>query len=325
MQRSGAMLLKLLNDALDLARIEAGRLELESAPFNLHELLDEVVELERGLAQIKGIGLQLTVANDFPWWVVGDALRIKQVLLNLTNNALKFTESGSVTISAQRADGGVLFSVADTGPGIPRASQMRMFQRFEQAAGPQQSSGSGLGLAICRELVILMQGSIELESQVGGGSTFHVRLPLDESSTADTLPQHPVTPGRRCHLLLVEDDGVVAAVIRGLLEGQGHNVCHVTNGLAALAEMARVDFDAVLLDLDLPGIDGFQVARLVRQREHAARHVPIVAVTARTGGDDEAHARAEGVDGFLRKPLTGEQLAEALARALAPAPEMRPA
>lgn len=325
MQRSGAMLLKLLNDALDLARIEAGRLELELAPFNLHELLDEVLELERGLARIKGIGLQLTVANDFPWWVVGDALRIKQVLLNLTNNALKFTDSGSVTISARRADGGVLFSVADTGPGIPQASQMRMFQRFEQAAGPQQSSGSGLGLAICRELVILMQGSIELESQVGGGSTFHVRLPLDESSTAVMLPRHLAAPGRRCHLLLVEDDSVVAAVIRGLLEGQGHNVCHVTNGLAALAEMARIDFDAVLLDLDLPGIDGFQVARLVRQREHALRHVPIVAVTARTGGDDEAHARAEGVDGFLRKPLTGEQLAEALARVLVPTSELRPA
>ncbi|HEY9512322.1 MAG TPA: ATP-binding protein [Rhodanobacter sp.] len=327
MQRSGAMLLKLLNDALDLARIEAGRLELEPAPFNPRELLDEVMELERGLAQIKGIHLQLQVAEDLPAWVVGDALRIKQVLLNLANNALKFTEHGSVTVSAQRVDDGVLFRVTDTGPGIPEASQMRMFQRFEQAAGPQQSSGSGLGLAICRELVNLMKGTIELESELGGGSTFRVCLPLGEPPATSMLPLRHAGPGRCCHVLLVEDDSIVAAVIRGLLEGQGHCVCHVTNGLAVLAEMARTEFDAVLLDLDLPRIDGFQVARLIRQREHAARRVPIIAVTARSGGGggDEARARAAGMDGFLRKPLTGEQLADALARVLGPVSEPRPA
>ena len=325
MQRSGAMLLKLLNDALDLARIEAGRLELEPMPFNPRELLDEVMELERGLAQIKGIQLQLRVDGNLPLWVVGDALRIKQVLLNLANNALKFTEHGSVTLSAQRVDDGVLFRVSDTGPGIPEASQTRMFQRFEQAAGPQQSSGSGLGLAICRELVNLMKGTIELESQVGGGSTFRVCLPLREPSATSVLPLRHTDPARCCHVLLVEDDSIVAAVMRGLLEGQGHSVCHATNGLAALAEMAHTDFDAVLLDLDLPGIDGFHVARLVRQREQTTRHVPIVAVTARSGSGDEVRARAAGMDGFLHKPLTGEQLADALAHVLGPAPELRPA
>ncbi len=325
MQRSGAMLLKLLNDALDLARIEAGRLELEPAPFNPRELLAEVMELEQGLAKIKGIALELSVTDDFPVWVVGDSLRIKQVLLNLANNALKFTEHGSVSLSARRVAEGLLFSVTDTGPGIPEASQMRMFQRFEQAAGPQQLSGSGLGLAICRELVLLMQGTIELESQVGGGSTFRVRLPLEEPAPSSMLLQPQADPGRRCHLLLVEDDSIVAAVIRGLLEAHNHHVCHVSNGLAALAEMAQTDFDAVLLDLDLPGIDGFQVARLIRQREHVSRHMPIVALTARSGGGDEARARAVGMDAFLRKPLTGEQLAEVLGRVVAPTPELRPA
>ncbi len=325
MQRSGGMLLKLLNDALDLARIEAGRLELEPAPFSPRELLDEVMELERGLAQIKGIRLELKVADDFPAWVVGDPLRIKQVLLNLANNALKFTEQGSVTLSAQRVAEGVLFSISDTGPGIPEASRTRMFQRFEQAAGPQRSAGSGLGLAICRELVSMMDGSIELESRVGGGSTFRVRLPLGEPPATSMLPVLHADIGRRCHLLLVEDDSIVAAVIRGLLEGQGHSVCHVVNGLAALAELAHTNFDALLLDLDLPGVDGFQVARLIRQREQASQRVPIVAVTARSGGEDEAGARTAGMDGFLRKPLTGEQLADALARVLSAPLVQRPA
>ncbi len=119
---------------------------------------------------------------------------------------------------------------------------------------------------------------------------------------------------RPCRLLLVEDDAIVAAVIRGLLEREGHAVTHVVNGLAALAELAHASFDAVLLDLDLPGVDGFQIARLIRQREHAGQHLPIVAVTARSGSDDEARARAAGMDDFLRKPLSGEQLAGTLAR-----------
>ncbi len=318
MQRSGSMLLKLLNDALDLARIEAGRLELELVSFNPRELLDEVMELERGLAQVKGIRLELQVADDFPAWVVGDPLRIKQVLLNLANNALKFTERGSVKLSAQRVSEGLLFSVSDTGPGIPEASRARMFQPFEQVAGPQRAAGSGLGLAICRELVSVMGGSIELESRCGGGSMFHVRLPLVEPTTTSVSQVLHVDSGRSCHLLLVEDDSIVAAVIRGLLEGQGHSVCHVGNGLAALAEMARVHFDALLLDLDLPGVDGFQVARLIRQREHAPQRLPIVAVTARVSSEDEVRARAAGMDGFLRKPLTGDELAEALARVLNP-------
>jgi len=275
-----------------------------------------VIDLESGQAQLKGIDLRLEAAGDLPARVVGDVLRIKQILLNLANNALKFTEHGSVTLSAQAVTEGLIFSISDTGPGIPEAGRARLFQRFEQLDGPQRASGSGLGLAICHELVSLMDGSIELESRVGGGSTFRVRLPLP-APPASAGPAHPDTDNaQHCRVLLVEDDVIVAAVIRGLLQAQGHEVCHVINGLAALAELAHAAFDVVLLDLDLPGVDGFQIARLIRQREAEGRHQPIVAVTARSGSDDEAHARAAGMDGFLRKPLTGEQLAEALARAL---------
>jgi len=315
MQRSGGMLLKLLNDALDLARIEAGRLELEPAPFSPRQLLEDVAQLEQGLAHARGIRFVLEVADDLPVQVVGDAVRIKQVLLNLANNALKFTERGHVTLRGERIADGLQFGISDTGPGIPEASQARLFQRFEQADGPQRAAGSGLGLAICRELVDMMGGSIELESRVGHGSTFRVRLPLAEPAEPAPMPA-PLAGGGSHRLLLVEDDTIVAAVIRGLLEREGHHVVHVINGLAALAELAHASFEAVLLDLDLPGVDGFQVARLIRQREPDARHLPIIAVTARSGGRDEARAREAGMDGFLRKPVSGEQLAGALARIL---------
>jgi CheY-like chemotaxis protein/anti-sigma regulatory factor (Ser/Thr protein kinase) len=314
MQRSGTMLLKLLNDALDLARIEAGRLELEPVAFEPRQLLEEVAQLEQGLAHARGLRFVLDAAADLPPQLLGDALRIKQVLLNLANNALKFTEQGSVTLRAQRIDGGLQFSIIDTGPGIPEASQARLFQRFEQVEGPQRRAGSGLGLAICRELVDMMGGSIELESRLAHGSTFRVRLPLVEPPAP--LPTAVPSSDRCYRLLLVEDDTIVAAVIRGLLERERHAVVHVVNGLAALAELAQSSFDAVLLDLDLPGVDGFQIARLIRQREHRQQHLPIIAVTARSGNKDEAMARDAGMDGFLHKPLTGEQLSQALARVI---------
>jgi CheY-like chemotaxis protein len=246
--------------------------------------------------------------------MVGDALRIKQVLLNLANNAMKFTERGGVILRVRRTDDGLRFSVIDTGPGIPEASQARLFQRFEQVTSPQRRTGSGLGLAICRELVAMMGGSIELESKVAFGSTFHVRLPLPVAhepavSSAQRSDGADIPPLR---ILLVEDDAIVAAVVRGLLERAGHEVRYVGNGLAALAELAQATCDVILLDLDLPGIDGFQIARLIRQREEPDRRIPIVALTARSGDDEEARARDAGMDGFLRKPLTGEQLRDAI-------------
>jgi signal transduction histidine kinase/ActR/RegA family two-component response regulator len=315
MQRSGAMLLKLLNETLDLARIEAGRLELEQVPFDPRQLVADVVQLEQGLAQAKRLYLEVELSEQLPPLLLGDVLRIKQVLLNLTSNAMKFTEHGGVTLRVAPVAGGVKFSVQDTGPGIAEASQARLFQRFEQVAGPQRHSGSGLGLAICRELVGLMEGSIELESRMGFGSTFHVRLPLDEVLDVSPVLASPSAAAANAtySILLVEDDEIVAAVIRGLLERQGHRINYVGNGLAALAEISQHTFDVILLDLDLPGVDGFQIARLIRQREGGTRRTPLIAITARAGGDEERRSLQSGMDGFLRKPLSGEQLAQILA------------
>jgi signal transduction histidine kinase/CheY-like chemotaxis protein/streptogramin lyase len=316
MQRSGGLLLKLVNDALDLARIEAGKLELEPAPFSPRMLAEDVARLEQAQAQAKGLALELQLGAALPALLLGDVVRIKQVLFNLVNNALKFTERGSVTLAMHWQGDALACTVSDTGPGIPEANQARLFERFEQDDGPQRRSGSGLGLAICRELVALMGGTISLRSQLGQGSSFCVRLPLQPTPNATVRHARAaggMTGGRALDVLLVEDDAIVAAVIRGLLEGQGHRVRYAGNGLQALAELAQGSCDAVLLDLDLPGVDGLQVARLIRQGEVDGRRVWIIAITARSGGDEEARSRAAGMDGFLRKPLTGAQLAEVLA------------
>ena len=320
-QHSGSLLLKLVNEALDLARIEAGRFELEQAPFDPAALLREVAALEQPLAARKGLALELEIATGLPPLVLGDGSRLRQVLLNLANNALKFTERGSVRLQLRCAGAALVFEVSDSGPGIPAASGERLFRRFEQGDGPQRQAGSGLGLAICHELVQLMGGRIDLESEPGRGSCFRVTVTLP-AVAADAAPAAQVpaaadegVPSLR--LLLVEDDPTVAEVLRGLLEAQGHRVTHATHGLAALAVLAQERIDALLLDLDLPGVDGFELARLVRTREAGSgRRLPIVAVTARTGGDEAARAGAAGMDGFLRKPVTGAQLAAALAACL---------
>jgi CheY-like chemotaxis protein len=165
----------------------------------------------------------------------------------------------------------------------------------------------------------MMGGSVELESKVAFGSTFHVRLPLPvaQEPAAAVTPRGEGIDALPLRVLLVEDDPIVAAVVRGLLERAGHDVRYVANGLAALAELAQTSCDVILLDLDLPGIDGFQIARLIRQREEPGQRIPIVAITARSGGDEEARAREAGMDGFLRKPLTGEQLQDAINAQLA--------
>ena len=319
-RNSGEVLLTLVNDALDLARIEAGRLQLTPAPFDPRALMRDVAELQRAKAAAKSLALHVAIDPATPGQVMGDAVRVRQILLNLSNNALKFTEHGEVRLMLEREEHGLRFTVSDTGPGITPADQAKLFQHYQQLDSPQRGSGSGLGLAICRELATLMDGRIELESAPGQGSTFRVHLPLPE--TAAPPAEHVSSPaggGPRWHLLLLEDDPTVAAVIAGLLEVQGHTVEHVPNALHAMEALERSRFDAALVDLDLPGLDGFQWAALVRSRENGHR-LPMIAITARSGGDEESRAHAAGMDGFLRKPLHGEQLAQALATVLTGVP-----
>jgi len=317
-QRSGDLMLRLVNDALDLARIEAGKLALADAVFDLHRVLTQIEELMQPLAQRKGLSLRLAIAPDAPRWVRGDSQRVQQVVLNLVSNAVKFTESGVVELGLAAAADGVVIAVRDTGPGLGAEQRERLFQRFEQAEGEltaRRHGGSGLGLAICRELAVAMGGRIEVESTPGQGSTFRFEVPLATAQApAATLPVAPGAP-LGCDILLVEDDATVAQVIRGLLEASGHRVVHAPHGLAALSELRSGRFALVLLDLDLPGLNGFELARLILAEANAP---PVVAVTARSDAADEQRVRQVGMQGFLRKPVRSQDLDAAVRRFVRP-------
>ncbi len=320
-QHAGTHLLRLVNDALDLARIEAGRLELDIRPFDLMTLLEQVEALMEPMAHHRGLAFERSFNLPGPVQVSGDEMRIRQILMNLLGNAIKFTEQGHVGLGIELVDDGhgVVFEVSDTGPGISEEQQQRLFHRFEQADGPRTASrygGSGLGLAICQELAVAMGGRIGIDSRPGQGARFSVHLPLPWTlqrsrhvgdATDDTRAALP--PLR---ILLVEDDATVADVITGLLRTRGHEVVHVLHGLAALSEVASGRFDIGLLDLDLPALDGIAIASQLRAMGY---ELPLIAVTARSDAYAEQQVLASGFDGFLRKPVTGDMLVEAIAQA----------
>jgi signal transduction histidine kinase/AmiR/NasT family two-component response regulator len=315
-QNSGRVLLRLVNDSLDLARIEAGKLDLEDKPLDLLALVRHIDALQRPLAEAKGLGFAVTTAPNVPRHVRGDAVRIEQIVLNLVGNAIKFSERGNVALDVSTSHDEIVFVVRDSGPGISPAMRARLFQRFEQADGPQRRAGSGLGLAICRELAMRMGGRIDVDSDVGVGSTFRVSLPLAAyPHTPNTTA--PRTTSHHLRALLVEDDATVAAVIAGLLRANGHDVTHVANGLAALSETATSRFDVALIDLDLPGVDGLALARMLRARDTGVR-LPLIGISARSVGDEERLCLDAGMDAFLRKPITGAMLDESLATLFAP-------
>lgn len=318
-RHAGEHLLRLVNDALDLARIEAGKLQLANADFVLRPLLDDIAGLMAPVAERKGLAFVEQVEPDAPLVVHGDRTRVQQILLNLVGNAVKFTDTGHVALETSGLQPqGVRFVVSDTGPGLNEEQRQRLFRRFEQAEGARTATrygGSGLGLAISQELAAAMGGRISVESEVGKGTRFIVDLPLpvgSESAPTSETAAAPATgtSGASLRLLLVEDDPIVAETLAGLLRAQGHAVVHAGHGLGALTEVATGRFDAALLDLDLPGMDGLTLARVLRDQGFTA---PLLAVTARSDPGAEAQARAAGFDDFLRKPVGGEQLAAAIA------------
>lgn len=308
-RRSGTTLLRLVNDALDLTRIEARRLVLESECVPLCALTGEVIALAACNAREKGLNLSSSSNANVPECIRGDAIRLRQILQNLVNNAVKFTEAGGVSLHVGYEGSSLVMTVTDTGPGMSPELCARVFSRFEQGGSPQRAQGSGLGLAICHELCTLMGGDIRVRSQVGQGTAFVVSLPLAPCRCGQSgTHTPPASPGMTCkRLLLVEDDPVVSDVIVGLLRERGHVVTAVGDGLAAMTELSRHTFDAMLLDLDLPMVDGFQVARMVRRMDGAA-DIPIVAVTARSTGDELVAIKDAGMDALVRKPMTGGDL-----------------
>lgn len=323
-RRSGTDLLRLINDLLDLSKIEAGRFELVAEPLDLAALVDEVAALERPLAEARGLALRVEVEPGLASRVVGDRLRLKQILLNLVSNAIKFTDAGSVTVVlGARPEGGQRLVVRDTGRGISTAEQAQLFRRYEQV-GAERRAGSGLGLSIVRALVERMGGTISLESEPGCGATFTIALDLPVAATApspDPTAAAGVAAGRPAALagarvVVVEDDATIRDVLLESLATRGAEARGAANGLEGIALLDDPGVAAAILDLDLPGLDGFGILAWIRGRAGAAARLPVIAITANSDPAVEVRCRAAGFDAFLRKPFVGDELVATLSRLL---------
>src|SRR5438045_1975212 len=266
MQRdSGRGLLTVINDILDFSKIDDGRVTIEQVPFSLHDALRGCMELFADQARLKGLDLTLSVAPGAPAHVLGDSTRLRQVLLNLVGNAVKFTEAGSVRVIVAGdtvVPDGIRFSVVDTGIGIEAPRIASLFERFTQAdsSTTRQYGGTGLGLAISKALVELMGGALQVESTPGLGSTFFFVLALqavDPSQAHPTMWGGSAAPGLRYRILLAEDNEASRELIAAMLEQAGHEVIGVSNGLQAVDAAAMEKFDAILMDVQMPEMDGY--------------------------------------------------------------------
>ncbi|HUG21572.1 PAS domain-containing hybrid sensor histidine kinase/response regulator [Piscinibacter sp.] len=317
----------IISDILDLSKIEAGKIMLESVPFGLRDTLSAVHDAYRSLAEAKGLTLVLAVDQSVPAAVQGDPVRVRQILTNFVTNALKFTERGLVRIHAAAGGAGrVRFSVSDTGPGIDAATQQRLFMPFSQAddSTTRRYGGTGLGLSICRELAHMMGGDVGVQSVPGAGSTFWAELPLPETTVPDSEHGELDVPVERLHgarVLMVEDNLVNMLIAVAMLEQWGIEVVQATDGPMALDAVALAaqqgrPFDAVLMDVQMPRMSGHEVARDLRRRfdRHA---LPIIALTAAALVSERDEALASGMNDFLTKPIDAPRLKEALARAIA--------
>jgi signal transduction histidine kinase/ActR/RegA family two-component response regulator len=327
-QSSAQSLLSLLNEILDLSKIEASRLEIESAPFQPAHLIQAVMATMAGCAQQKGLELTAAVAADVPATVLGDELRLRQVLLNLVGNAVKFTEVGSVHVSLEGESLSAVattlrFSVADTGIGIPEDKRKTIFEPFRQADGSvaRQYGGTGLGLAISSRLVELMSGRIWVESDIGRGSTFRFTARVGvcelglEREGAEQTTAPPIAALPRLRILLAEDNPVNQKVACRLLENAGNEVAVVGDGEAAVERWASEQFDVILMDVQMPRMDGLAATEEIRKRERGTdAHTPIIAMTALAMAGDRERCVAAGMDGYISKPIDKSELIGVLHR-----------
>jgi PAS domain S-box-containing protein len=324
-QSSANHLLNLINDILDLSKIEARQMELERIEFDLRACLDQAIENIAAEAHRKHLQTSCVSASDVPTALIGDPGRLQQVLINLLGNAVKFTNAGeiSVTVDVESTTTHyplttLHFTVRDSGIGIAPDKQSLIFEAFRQADGSttRNYGGSGLGLTISRQLVELMGGRIWVESEVGKGSAFHFSVPLEINSRASVSPA-PIsapTQDRAMHILLVEDNLAAQIVGKRMLEKIGHRVEIATNGKAAVSATERAMFDLVLMDVEMPVLDGLTAIRQIRAREkEIGGHVKIISLTAYAMKEDRERCLAAGADSYLAKPLSPARLAAALA------------
>ncbi|CAN5395382.1 hypothetical protein BH10PSE17_BH10PSE17_09880 [soil metagenome] len=322
---SGEALLTVINDILDFSKIEAGRMDLESAPFDLRRCIESALGLVRQRAAEKDLSLDCTIADDVPRAVSGDATRLRQILLNLLSNAVKFTEHGTIDLNVKRGTGNLMeFSVVDTGIGLSDAGMAKLFKRFSQAdsSTTRQYGGTGLGLVISRHLAELMGGSLSAESAgVGKGSTFRCSIAAPEAvstSAADTASRSVIDPRMAerhpMRILLAEDNRVNQKLALRLLQQMGYDADLAHNGREALESLERRPYDLVLMDVQMPEMDGLEASRRITARWPAEQRPRIVAMTANAMQGDREACLAAGMDDFLTKPIRVDQLIESLER-----------
>jgi signal transduction histidine kinase/CheY-like chemotaxis protein len=325
-RESAGLLLSIINDILDFSKIEAGKLEIESMVFRPTEVVSGVTALLDARAASKGLMLQQRVAEDVPRQLLGDPLRLRQILMNLVGNAIKFTEAGSVRVEARleeqlEKETILRFEVIDTGIGISRAKRDRLFQPFSQidASTTRKYGGTGLGLAISRQLVEMMQGQIDVDSTGGSGSKFwftarfqQVLPGLEEKSAAVVSTTGP--PLEALRVLLAEDNLVNQKLARRILELEGHSVVAVLNGREVLESLAREQFDVILMDVQMPEMDGLAATRRIREGTKGPNpsDIPIVALTAHAMKGDREKCLAVGMDEYVVKPIHRDALFAAI-------------
>jgi len=326
LRKSALSLMRLLNDLLDMSKIESGKFELESAPFVVSECVSDAVKLMRGVAGEKGLKVE-EISEVQGLVAIGDSVRLRQVLINLTANAIKFTSKGTVRVAARVAGSNadqvrVEFSVEDEGIGIAAERKEKIFEAFEQAekSTHRRFGGTGLGLSISRELVEMMGGRLTLESEVGRGSRFFFTLDLVRAtstvSVAEDAADEPELP-QGMRVLLCEDNLVNQRVATRMLEMMGAQVTLARDGNEALARYNESSFEVILMDLMMPEKDGVEAAREIRERErHTGAHTPIIALTASAYREDIERCMEAGMDGYLSKPFVRSSLVVEMRRVL---------
>jgi signal transduction histidine kinase/CheY-like chemotaxis protein/HPt (histidine-containing phosphotransfer) domain-containing protein len=336
---SATTLLALINDILDYSKIEAGKIVLDPRPFNLEKLVHDSVNSVAVLAHKKELELAIHIEHDVPLEIVGDSMRLGQVLLNLVGNAMKFTKEGEVVVEVRveenelslsqsqntekNLDGGAVmlhFAIRDTGIGIPPAIQAKLFHAFEQgdSSTTRQFGGTGLGLAISKQIVGVSGGKIWVESTAGVGSVFHFTMLFGRAAEAMERPAEPVRQAstvRPLHVLLAEDNPVNQKLAITLLEKAGHRVSVAANGVEAVDGWAKGGIDLILMDVQMPELDGLEATQKIRQQEQATgSHVPIVAMTAHAMSGDRERCLQAGMDAYLSKPVQRRDLLAILDR-----------